>query len=105
MNGLVMYSEYRPQPSTLVLLNAYSDRAVDTPRSTSDANCNSWPGRASCAVSVHVEATYVKSSICFVSADPGAAGTFSGSTNSPCWPVLLSSGGGSMCGAGCCAVS
>jgi hypothetical protein len=30
---------------------------------------------------------------------------FSGSTNSPRCPVLCRNGGGTMCGAGCCAVS
>ncbi len=36
---------------------------------------------------------------------PGPAGMFNGRTNSPFWPVLCRKGGGTMCGAGCCAVS
>ena len=100
----MMYSEYRPQPSALVELKAYSARARLTPCSTIESNCSSCPGRASCAVSVQATASKVKSSY-LSSAPPLADGIFSGRTNSPRWPVLCRRGGGDMCGAGCCAVS
>ena len=57
MYGSVIASEYSPQPSTLTLLNAKIARASDTPVSTIRENCSSWPGRASCAVSVHAAAS------------------------------------------------
>src|SRR6185437_4290649 len=60
--GAIMNSEYSAQPSTLTLLKANSERASDTPCSTIAENCNSWPGRPSCEVSVHAQALQVKSS-------------------------------------------
>ena len=86
-----------------MLLNENSTRAVDTPASTMPANCISCPGRASCAVSVHDAASKVKSSL--FSVVPSVDGTFSGSTNSPCSPVLPIKRGGRMLGAGDAAVS
>src|SRR5277367_3801427 len=100
----MMYSEYRPQPSALVELNAYKARARLTPCSTMESNCNSCPGRASCEINVQVTASKVKSSY-LSSLPPVADGMFSGSTNSPRCPVLCRKGGGDICGAGCCAVS
>jgi hypothetical protein len=53
---------YRAQPSTLTLLKAKTARAAETPFSTMDANCSSWPGRASWTVRVQEAAPNVKSS-------------------------------------------
>ncbi|KAG1434305.1 hypothetical protein G6F55_014564 [Rhizopus delemar] len=72
------------------------------PRSTIAVNCSSWPGRPSCALSVHAAAPKLKSSYCA----PGpAAGLPSGSTKVPCCPVLLPRGAGRKCGAGLAALS
>ena len=90
-------SAYSAQPSTLALLKANTTRGIDVPFSTIFANCNSWPGRASCAVSVQVIASKVKSSILVPG---GAFGFSSGSTNSAGSPVLPMSRGGLRCGAG-----
>ena len=86
-----------------MLLNENSARAVETPASMMAANCISWPGRASCAVSVQEAAENVKSSV--FSVLPSVDGTFSGRTNSPCSPVLPTRRGGRMFGAGDAAVS
>src|SRR3989442_7350032 len=53
---------YSAQPSMLTLLKANRARASETPFSTTDANCSSWPGRPSCTVSVQEAASKVKSS-------------------------------------------
>ena len=95
-------SAYRPQPSTLALLKAKIARAVDTPCSIIASNCSSWPGRASCAVSVQVIASKVKSSICALESALGFEVVI---TNSPRSPVLPISRGGLMCGAGTAADS
>ena len=79
-------------------------RADETPFSMIEANCNSWPGRASCEESVQDAAAKVKSSYSFV-ASPGLLGMRRGRTNSPISPVLPSSRGGRMFGAGWAALS
>src|SRR5450432_703989 len=98
--GLVMYSEYSPQPSTFVELNAYRALACETPSSIILSNCISWPGRTSWAMIVQEAASNVKSS--YLSAfSPAAGGIFRGRTKTPRWPVLFKNGGGTICGAGC----
>jgi hypothetical protein len=101
--GTISASAYSAQPSTLTELNANSVRASEMPRSTIAVNCNSWPGRPSCADSVHAADSKLKSSYC--SDEPSGFGTATGSTNCPCCPVLPTSGAGRKCGAGCAADS
>jgi hypothetical protein len=89
----------------LTELNANVARASDCPPESIRSNWISCPGRASCAVSVHVTASCVKSSERSVPLPPGAGGTSSGSTNSPTCPVFPTSGAGFMCAAGVSALS
>jgi len=74
----------------LVLFDANTARASDTPRSTIAENCSSCPGRASCAVSDQAAAGAVKSSF---GAPALAFGLVSGMMNSPRSPLLPMSRG------------